>query len=526
MSKAERHKRKEGRRAKKRSQGKVLLDVKGLRFNHPDARPLFQGLDLQVRAGETVVIMGGSGVGKTTLAELIFNLKEHPPHEGKIKMRKKDAALLLQEGAVFEHLTVGGNLVMVLRRRGETVNKKRLTKVLEEVGLGSLKLRRRTDTLSGGQRRRLALARALCAEPRLLYCDEPSAGLDLDSVLELGRLLRRVVRTEDRAAVVVTHDPLLAALTGDRVLLMEKGGLTEVSSWPDSPDDLDDGQVAARARETEEIVKGRLTTGVYGERGTKKRRAAEALSRFSPLKIGDYTLGTLKAVASLPSALYYIRDFLAVFLRAFRLSGTSGVPFFLLVGGILGATFIMILLGASILPARITLDKVGAVPLIAMAPPLAGFLFAARSGSAISSWLGSMGHSRQVDALRSLRISPDAYLRAPCWFAMVAAFFLAAAALFSAMWVGSWFMVTYKVGIADATSYLQPFNNPQITFHAQVKIPLYAVLCASVTTHVGLRPKRTAEDVAQGTTHVIIVGTVLVVLVELIFAAFLAGGGR
>ncbi len=507
------------------SSGKILLDVKGLSFSHPGGPKVFDNLDLSVSSGETVVIMGGSGVGKTTLAELIFNLKDQSDYAGKIKLKKRAAALVLQEGAVFEHLTVGGNLVMVLRRHGISRDKATIKNSLDEVGLGSIEVRRRTATLSGGQKRRLALARALCSEPKLLYCDEPSAGLDLDSVLELGRLIRKVVRRKDRAAVVVTHDPLLAALTGDRVLLMEKGRLTELVSWPDSPDELSDGEITGRTKTVEDAAKGRLTQGISDQRTAKKGKARETLARFSPLKIGDYAIGTLQSIISLPSSLYHIRDFATVFTRAFRLSGTSGVPFFLLVGGILGATFIMILLGASILPARITLEKVGAVPLTAIAPPLAGFLFASRSGSAISSWLGSMGHSRQVDALRSLRVSPDSYLRAPCWLAMILAFFLASIALFTAMWAGAWIMVTYNVGIADASSYLRPFINSQITFHAKVKIPLYAVLCASITTHVGLRPKKTAEDVARGTTHVIIVGTVLVVLVELLFAAFLAAGG-
>ena len=503
----------------------MLLDVKGLSFSHPEGPKIFENLNLSVKRGETVVIMGGSGVGKTTLAELIFDLKDGSEYTGKIKIKKRTAALLLQEGALFEHLTVGGNLVMVLRRHGISPTRQHLKEILDEVGLGALNPRRRTDTLSGGQKRRLALARALCANPKLLYCDEPSAGLDLDSVLELGRLLRRVARTKGRGAVIVTHDPLLAALTADRVLLMENLGLSHLVSWPDSPDDLSDGEIAARARETEDLVKGRLTTGIYDERGKSTRKTTQILEQFSPLKIGDYTLGTLKALTSIPSSLYYLRDFVSVFTRAFRLSGTSGVPFFLLVGGILGATFIMILLGASILPARVTLDKVGAVPLTAIAPPLAGFLFASRSGSAISSWLGSMGHSRQLDALKSLRISPDAYLRAPCFLAMILAFFLASLSLFIAMWAGAWLMVTYNVGITDASSFLKPFNNPQITFHAQVKIPLYAILCAAVTTHIGMRPKKSAEAVARGTTHVIIVGTILVVLVELLFAAFLSSGG-
>lgn len=502
-----------------------LLALGGLTYVLPGhEEPLFDGLDLEVRAGETVVLMGGSGTGKSTLAELIFALRRGSEGGGTVSLNRDRAALLLQNGAVFEHLSVGGNLGLVLRRAGRPCTPEVLRAALDEVGLAHHALDRRADTLSGGEKRRLALARALCADPDFLYFDEPSAGLDLDNVVRQGRLIRQIVRQGKKGAVVVTHDPLLTALVADRVLVLEGGALRPLLDWPDSPDQLDEAAERARTRQVEAALPGHLAPRSLGASAQARSRLGRLAATVDPLAAGDHVLGALRAVLSLPASLRHPRDFLGIAWRSLWLAGLGGVPFFGLIGAILGATFIMILLGASLLPARVTLEKVQAVPLTAMVAPLAGFLFSARSGSAVASWLGGMAYSRQVDALDTLGISPDRYLRAPVWLGMVLSYALGAAVLFGAMWGGAWLLCWLKVGIVDPTPYLQPFGNEQITWQAIIKLPLYAVLAASVTTHIGLGRKSTSEDVARGITRVIIVCTVLVALTELAFAGVMVIG--
>jgi phospholipid/cholesterol/gamma-HCH transport system permease protein len=324
--------------------------------------------------------------------------------------------------------------------------------------------------------------------------------------------------------VVVTHDPLLAALVADRVVLLSAGKLDPLLSWPDSPDSLEPAEQRHRTRALEHALVGRFTARRRAP-ASAPGRARRALAALSPLALGDYALSGLRALVALPAALRHPGDFLGIGWRALRMAGVGGVPFFALVGAILGATFIMILLGASILPARITLDKVQAVPLTAMAAPLSGFLFAARSGSAVASWLGGMTYSRQVDALQTLAIDPDRYLRAPVWLGMTLAYALCTTVLFGAMWAGAWLLCRVKVGLPDPTPYLQPFGNAQITTQALMKLPLYALVTATVTTRLGLLPKPTSEAVARSITRVIIVSTVVVALTELMFAALLVVGG-
>jgi len=504
---------------------KPLLEVSALRFTLPGQKtPLFEGIDLRVDPGETVVIMGGSGTGKSTLAELLFGLRTDFCYEGDLRLDRDRAALLLQTGAVFEHLSIGGNLSLVLRRFGKPHDAEAIEQALAQVKLDHHPPGRRADTLSGGEQRRLALARALCADPDFLFFDEPSAGLDLDNVIRQGRLIRGVVRQGDKGSVVVTHDSLLTALVADRVLLLTDGRLEELIAWPDSPDKLSADEERQRLKSLDREVLGRFKPRV-GEHTAAPGPLSRLGDALNPLAVGDYAREGLRALGSLPGSVRHLGDFVSIFWRSFRLAGLGGVPFFTLIGAILGATFIMIILGASILPARITLDKVQAVPLTAITAPLVGFLFAARSGSALASWLGGMTYSRQVDALRTLAISPDKYLRAPVWLGMVLAYALSSVVFFCAMWVGAYVLCRVKVGIGDPLPYLKPFGNTQITTQALMKIPLYAVVAATVTTHIGLLPKPTSESVARGITRVIIVCSVVVALTELMFAGLLALGG-
>ena len=96
---------------------------------------------------------------------------------------------------------------------------------------------------------------------------------------------------------------------------------------------------------------------------------------------------------------------------------------------------------------------------------------------------------------------------------------------FGAMWIGAYVLCRLKIGLDNPVPYLKPFLNDQITTQALIKIPLYAVVTASVTTQIGLAPKPTSETVAHGITKVIIVCTVIVAATELLFAGLLAVGG-
>lgn len=194
------------------------------------------GVDLTVRAGETVAILGPSGCGKTTLLRAIAGLQ--PLASGRIFWDGADLAavpshqrrfgLVFQEYALFPHRDVAGNVAFGLRMAGVSgeERRRRVDDVLELVGLTALR-DRRVNGLSGGEQQRVALARALAVEPRLLMLDEPLGALDRPW---RERLLREIRSLLDRArlpALHVTHDHEEAFALADRILVMRDGRVVQ-----------------------------------------------------------------------------------------------------------------------------------------------------------------------------------------------------------------------------------------------------------------------------------------------------------
>ncbi|MDP9886915.1 sulfate/molybdate ABC transporter ATP-binding protein [Pseudarthrobacter enclensis] len=199
-------------------------------------------VSLTVRPGETVAVMGPNGAGKSTLlsgvagllspdggrAELngrtLFDLDGGkrtwtPPHA-------RGTALLAQEPLLFPHLSAVDNVAFGLRSAGvpKREAKQQALRWLSEVEAEDLALRRPAE-LSGGQAQRVAVARALAADPALLLLDEPLAALDIHSAPLLRRLFKRVLA--GRQAIIVTHDVLDALILADRVVILENGRIAE-----------------------------------------------------------------------------------------------------------------------------------------------------------------------------------------------------------------------------------------------------------------------------------------------------------
>jgi molybdate transport system ATP-binding protein len=201
-----------------------------------DARDIEVSLD--VAEGETVAIIGPNGAGKSSLLAAIAGTLR--PDAGTARLgdevlydasrwlpaHRRGTALLAQEPLLFPHLSVLDNVAFGPRSRGASRSESRTQARhwLREVD-ATEHADRRPGQLSGGQAQRVAVARALAAEPRLLLLDEPMAALDVTVVPAMRQMLRRVLA--DRTAVIVTHDPLDALLLADRVVVIEAGRVTE-----------------------------------------------------------------------------------------------------------------------------------------------------------------------------------------------------------------------------------------------------------------------------------------------------------
>ncbi|MDR2378373.1 MAG: ABC transporter ATP-binding protein [Bifidobacteriaceae bacterium] len=188
---------------------------------------------LSVAPGEVVALLGPSGCGKSTLLRAIAGLE--PLAGGRVlwdgtdlagvPVHKRAFGLMFQDGQLFPHLDVGGNVAYGLKMAG-VGRARRVAQAagwLELVGLGGYESRD-VATLSGGQAQRVALARALAPGPRLMLLDEPLSALDAAFREELGAQLRSILAATATPALWVTHDPAEAA-AADRVLAMAAGRL-------------------------------------------------------------------------------------------------------------------------------------------------------------------------------------------------------------------------------------------------------------------------------------------------------------
>jgi molybdate transport system ATP-binding protein len=214
-------------------------------------------LAFDVAAGETLAVLGPNGSGKSTALSVAAGLltpdSGHVVLDGRVLTdvgagrtgvrvapHDRRTALLGQEPLLFPHLDALENVAFGPRSAGagRSVARQSAQRWLDEVGVGEL-ARRRPSQLSGGQAQRVAVARALAAEPALLLLDEPMAALDVAVLPALRQTLRRVLT--GRSAVLVTHDPLDALLLADRVVVLtegrvvEEGSTTSVLSRPRSP---------------------------------------------------------------------------------------------------------------------------------------------------------------------------------------------------------------------------------------------------------------------------------------------------
>jgi|HubBroStandDraft_1064217.scaffolds.fasta_scaffold00125_17 putative ABC transport system ATP-binding protein len=216
----------------------LRLENLGKRYA-PDRPALFERLELELRQGEYLAIMGESGVGKSTLLNLLAGLDQ--PDSGRVLLdgvdlstlddnavtllRRRAVGFVFQAFHVLPYLSVEQNVALPLDLLGITdpERKQRTTEMLTAVGIAPL-AQRYARELSGGEVQRIAIARALVHRPRLLLADEPTGNLDPRTAAQTLALLRAQVKSNAGAGVLITHSRT-AAETADRILVLDADGL-------------------------------------------------------------------------------------------------------------------------------------------------------------------------------------------------------------------------------------------------------------------------------------------------------------
>src|SRR6202142_584528 len=205
------------------------------------SQKVLNGINLAVRRGETLAVLGRSGTGKSVLLRLVIGLEK--PDSGSVHIQGQDIAglaldqlgsirmkmgFLFQHAALYDSLTVEQNVAFPLQHHRKDISKSgqrdRVHALLAEVGMESGFGKMPSD-ISGGMQKRVGLARALALEPDILLLDEPTAGLDPISSAEINDLVLKLQAEHHMASIVVTHDLHSAKTIADRLALLDKGNV-------------------------------------------------------------------------------------------------------------------------------------------------------------------------------------------------------------------------------------------------------------------------------------------------------------
>src|SRR6202521_2116818 len=222
----------------------VMISLRDLRVSYGE-REILHGVSFDVMRGETMVILGGSGAGKSTLLRTLVGLEK--PSSGEVILRGKNIAtasdedmdeirkklgMSFQGSALFGSMTVGENVALPLREHTKLEDSTieiMLRLKLEQVGLAGFEDYKPSE-LSGGMKKRAAVARALAMDPEILFFDEPSAGLDPIIAAGIDQLILELKRAFRMTIVVVTHELASAFLIADRMLLIDKGNIVALGT--------------------------------------------------------------------------------------------------------------------------------------------------------------------------------------------------------------------------------------------------------------------------------------------------------
>ncbi len=224
--------------------GSVVVEIRGLRKSFGENEVL-SGVDLTLSDGETLVVLGPSGCGKSVLLKHVIGLLS--PDGGSVIVYGKDITkmgrkgldevrksfgMVFQGAALFDSMTVGENVGLPLREH-RRMKGPELADIVDEklslVGLEGISALMPSE-ISGGMKKRVALARAIALDPDIILYDEPTTGLDPVMAEQINELIRTTQRKLNASSIVVTHDLHSASFTGDRVALMHEGRIAFVGT--------------------------------------------------------------------------------------------------------------------------------------------------------------------------------------------------------------------------------------------------------------------------------------------------------
>lgn len=465
---------------------------------------------LSIRSGQITVLMGPSGVGKSVLADVLFHTSRAHLFSvhGRIGNVRSAGVLVFQEGGGLPHLSVENNLRLL------TSDSKRLARTIEKFSLPKTQL---AATLSGGQKRRLAAASALLADRSLLWLDEPETGLDIIRVQELCNLLKQQVNEYQTAIVLVTHQLSLAEELSDRIVFLDFRGHLHDLSLTSRPN-LKDQLARLSASSKREAPQSDHT----------RDRTASILTPHACLDIFSRSIPLFWLLATRRQSIH-------TFIRTFRLAAIDGILFYSFIGFIFGWIFTFILYLA--LPAATATPKmvaeIGPDIVTRFSPAFTSILVASCSGASISSWIGHMALSRQLDTIRALGVDVYRTIHTPAWWGLTFAGItncLCLAISLTATFViyMKYYEVLHQLRFSSdrpsfsfdlLSDFMVGLADPYLIFGFAARILCFSMLVATITIAAATAPKAHSSEVAAGITKGIVWCAILITTFEMVILA-------
>jgi len=520
-----------------------MEQIPAIRLDHVnvtlDRRRIFSNATLTIQRGERVVVLGGSGSGKSVLLKLLIGLLA--PSSGSVEIDGKNwhtlreeerlelrrrIGLVFQESALFDGMTIAENIALPLELRGNSEAGEmwqRVGSLLAEVGLSEEDGERQPVELSGGMQKRAAIARTLAAKPQIILYDEPTAGLDAANGERIYQLINTVHQAHPGAvSLVVTHDSDAAAFLADRLFFLRKesGAFDEL---------------------TPQLQALRQTHGENAARHAAVKRWIEDVCK-EPQQAHAFTQSAAQQpsplAAAMRSSLRYfnaIGQLLFLFFemgfplrrnefrqRLIRL-GLGSLPMVAVAGVFIGMIVMMQFyagIGAyeALLQDNIP-PMIGLVFVKILSPLLVGLLLAGRIGSSVSAEIGAKTYLRQIDALETLSIPPKRFLLAPIVFALaIMTPVMSLVCGLSGIAGGAAVWVSFGKSLSAYQSRMFDLLTVADVMYVAAKSIIIGVMIGLVSYQQGAEPKWSSEEIASAATNTVLLASLLVVIVDFIMS--------
>lgn len=467
---------------------------------------LLEHVDLELRQGGFFVFVGTSGGGKSSLLRVLAGLtesREPPPRmtgelvvfgedlaSGRASLPQGSVAAVLQDEGLLDELSPRQNVELALTAAGRS--RKLAPALLAQAGIPAPP--GRIAQLSGGMRKRVAVARALASSPRLLLCDEPTAGLDPAAARDVARVLRAAHDQQpQRTTIVITHDVDAFDGLSDGVLVLDRAVRSlrlEQPAWRPAPSTATDPS----PRGTPELAAAHGIRRWLLQAAAISETVLDSLRRLPPVELG---------LAARTAARFVLEPALFVAAAGAVIGGLA--TFFALRNNPIEGGFETALLTGA--------GKVSAAVLV---PMLSGFFFTARVAAGAAARIGTMKRTQQIAALRMMGIRPADYLLTPLVWGMVLATPIVTLGGVVAAALASAFAAQLASGTSAAswaTAYFAAVE-PRDALVVLAKATLSGYLVALACYHLGTGPKRSGAEVGAAVDAAIVVGMAFVLAVH------------